>query len=59
MTEVIMQTINDRIDYLRLKYRDTEGQERMEWKARFNEAQNLKTIIEVAINLELKENKNA
>lgn len=53
MIEVVTQTINDRIDYLRLKYRDTEGQERMEWKARFNEAQNLKTIIEVAINLEM------
>lgn len=59
MNKVIIQTIDDRIDYLRLKYRDTTGEERMEWKARFNEAQNIKTIIEVAINLEMKENKNA
>jgi hypothetical protein len=59
MNKVIIQTINDRIDYLRLKYRDSEGEERLEWKAKFNEAQNIKTIVEVALNLEMKENKNA
>lgn len=59
MNEVILKNIQDRIDYLRLKYRDTEGEERLEWKARFNEAQNIKLIVDVAINLEQKENKNA
>jgi hypothetical protein len=59
MNEVILKNIQDRIDYLRLKYRDTQGEERLEWKARFNEAQNIKTIVDVAINLEQKENKNA
>lgn len=59
MNEVILKNIQDRIDYLRLKYRDTEGEERLEWKARFNEAQNIKTIVDVAINLETKDKKNA
>jgi hypothetical protein len=59
MNEVILKNIQDRIDYLRLKYRDTEGDERLEWKARFNEAQNIKSIVDVAINLEKKEKQNA
>jgi hypothetical protein len=59
MNEVILKNIQDRIDYLRLKYRDTEGEERLEWKARFNEAQNIKSIVDVAINLEKKEKQNA
>lgn len=59
MNEIILKNIQDRIDYLRLKYRDTEGEERLEWKARFNEAQNIKLIVDVAINLEKKDNQNA
>jgi hypothetical protein len=59
MNEVILKNIQDRIDYLRLKYRDTQGEERLEWKARFNEAQNIKTIVDVAINLQKKDNQNA
>jgi hypothetical protein len=59
MNEVILKNIQDRIDYLRLKYRDTQGEERLEWKARFNEAQNIKSIVDVAINLQKKDNQNA
>lgn len=59
MNEIILKNIQDRIDYLRLKYRDTQGEERLEWKARFNEAQNIKSIVDVAINLEKKDNQNA
>lgn len=59
MNEVILKNIQDRVDYLRLKYRDTEGEERLEWKARFNEAQNIKSIVDVAINLQKKDIQNA
>ena len=55
MNEVILKNIQDRIDYLRLKYRDTQGEERLEWKTRFNEAQNIKTIVDVAISLQKKD----
>ena len=52
MNEVILKNIQDRIDYLRLKYRDTQGEERLEWKARFNEAKTIREAILVAVDID-------
>ena len=48
----VLQAIDDRTDYLKAKYRDTEGQERLEWKARFNEAKTIREAILVAVDID-------
>jgi hypothetical protein len=48
----VLQAINDRIDYLQAKYRDTEGEERMEWKSRFNEAKGIREAVLIALDVE-------
>lgn len=48
----VLQAMDDRIDYLKAKYRDTSGEERMEWKARFNEAKTLREAILIAVDLD-------
>ena len=50
----VLQAIDDRIDYLKAKYRDTEGAERLEWKARFNEAKGIREAILVAVDVDAK-----
>lgn len=50
MNEAITKAINDRIDYLKAKYQKTDGQERLEWKARLNEANLMLEIIAVVNN---------
>ena len=50
----VLQAIDDRIDYLKAKYRDTEGAERLEWKARFNEAKGIRESVLIATNLDAK-----
>lgn len=45
MIEVI-KAIDDRIDWLKAKYRDSDGEDRIYWKTRLNEAQ---TIRETAL----------
>ena len=44
MTEAI-KAINDRIDWLKAKYRDCEGEERLYFKARLNEAITVRDIV--------------
>lgn len=48
----VLQAIDDRIDYLKAKYRDTQGEERLEWKARFNEAKGIREAILVAVDID-------
>lgn len=48
----VLQAIDDRIDYLKAKYRDTEGAERLEWKARFNEAKGIREAILLAVDID-------
>jgi hypothetical protein len=64
----VLRAIDDRIDYLKAKYRDTQGEERMEWKSRFNESKVIREAILVAMDIDArkgdatdltKENKNA
>ena len=55
----VLQAFDDRIDYLKAKYRDTQGEERLEWKARFNEANKIKELILITVNNNTKETNNA
>lgn len=48
----VLKAIDDRIDYLKAKYRDTDGQERLDWKARFNEAKGIREAILVAVDID-------
>lgn len=48
----VLQAMDDRIDYLKAKYRDTSGEERMEWKARFNEAKTIREAVLLAVDLD-------
>lgn len=48
----VLKAIDDRIDYLKAKYRDTQGEERLEWKARFNEAKTIREAILVAVDID-------
>lgn len=53
MVEVI-KAMDDRIDWLRAKYRDSEGEDRMYWKNRHNEATTIREIVLVAANINAK-----
>jgi hypothetical protein len=44
MNEAI-KAINDRIDWLKAKYRDCEGEERLYFKARLNEAITVRDMV--------------
>jgi hypothetical protein len=46
MIEAI-KAINDRIDWLKAKYRDSEGEDRIYWKTRLNEAQTIHDTVVV------------
>jgi hypothetical protein len=46
----VTQAVDDRIDYLKAKYSKTNGAERMEWKARLNEANLIREAILLAMN---------
>ncbi len=48
----VLQAMDDRIDYLKAKYRDTSGEERMEWKARFNEAKTIREAVLIAVDID-------
>ena len=48
----VLRAIDDRIDYLKAKYRDTQGEERLDWKARFNEAKGIREAILVAVDID-------
>jgi hypothetical protein len=48
----VLQAMDDRIDYLKAKYRDTSGEERMEWKARFNEAKTIREAVLLAVDID-------
>lgn len=44
MIEVI-KAIDDRIDWLKAKYRDSDGEDRIYWKSRLNEAQTIRETV--------------
>jgi hypothetical protein len=44
MIEAI-KAVNDRIDWLKAKYRDSEGEDRIYWKSRLNEAITVRDIV--------------
>jgi hypothetical protein len=44
MIEAI-KAVNDRIDWLKAKYRDSEGEDRIYWKSRLNEAIVVRDIV--------------
>jgi len=48
----VLQAMDDRIDYLKAKYRDTQGEERLEWKARFNEAKTIREAVLLAVDID-------
>lgn len=50
MIEVI-KAIDDRIDWLKAKYRDSEGEDRIYWKTRLNEAQTIRETVIIYSNL--------
>jgi hypothetical protein len=53
MIEVI-KAIDDRIDWLKAKYRDSEGEERLYWKSRLNEAQTIRETVLIYSNINAK-----
>ena len=44
MIEVI-KAIDDRIDWLKLKYKDSDGEDRLHWKLRLNESQTIRETV--------------
>lgn len=48
----VFKAIDDRIDYLKARYRDSEGEERMEWKSRLNEAKTVRESVLVVLSLD-------
>lgn len=48
----IFKAIDDRIDYLKARYRDSQGEERMEWKSRLNEAKTVRESVLVVLSLD-------
>jgi hypothetical protein len=50
MIEVI-KAIDDRIDWLKAKYRDSEGEHRIYWKTRLNEAITIRETVIIYSNL--------
>lgn len=53
MIEVI-KAIDDRIDWLKAKYRDSEGEDRIYWKSRLNEAQTIRETVLIYSNINAK-----
>jgi hypothetical protein len=53
MIEVI-KAIDDRIDWLKAKYRDSDGEDRIYWKTRLNEAQTIREIVLIYSNINAK-----
>jgi len=53
MIEVI-KAIDDRIDWLKAKYRDSEGEDRIYWKTRLNEAQTIRETVLIYANTNAK-----
>ena len=41
----IIKAIDDRIDWLKARYRDSEGEDRIYWKTRLNEAQTIRETV--------------
>jgi hypothetical protein len=53
MIEVI-KAIDDRIDWLKAKYRDSEGEDRIYWKTRLNEAMTIRETVIIYSNINAK-----
>jgi hypothetical protein len=53
MIEVI-KAIDDRIDWLKAKYRDSDGEDRIYWKSRLNEAQTIRETVIIYGNINAK-----
>lgn len=41
----IIKAIDDRIDWLKARYRDSDGEDRLHWKLRLNEAQTIRETV--------------
>ena len=50
----VLKAIDDRIDWLSAKYRDTEGDERLYWKTRHNEAKTIRETVIIYGNINAK-----
>jgi hypothetical protein len=50
----VLKAIDDRIDWLTAKYRDTEGDERTYWKTRHNEAKTIRETVIIYGNINAK-----
>lgn len=53
MIEVI-KSIDDRIDWLVARYKDSDGEDRMHWKLRLNEAKHIRETVLIAANINAK-----
>jgi hypothetical protein len=50
----VLKAIDDRIDWLTAKYRDSEGDERTYWKTRHNEAKTIRETVIIYGNINAK-----
>ena len=50
----IIKAIDDRIDFLKARYRDSEGEDRIYWKTRLNEAQTIRETVLIYGNINAK-----
>lgn len=49
-----MKAIDDRIDWLKARYRDSDGEDRLHWKLRLNEAKTIREAVIVYGNFDAK-----
>ena len=50
----VLKAIDDRIDFLRLRYKDSDGEDRLHWKLRLNEAQTIRETVLIYANTNAK-----
>ena len=50
----VLKAIDDRIDFLRLRYKDSDGEDRLHWKLRLNEAQTIRETVLIYTNTNAK-----
>lgn len=50
----ILKAIDDRIDFLKARYRDSDGEDRIYWKTRLNEAQTIRETVLIYGNINAK-----
>lgn len=50
----ILKAIDDRIDFLTLRYKDSDGEDRLHWKLRLNEAKTIRETVLIHSNIDAK-----